>query len=398
MKKLLLALAFVACLARSEVSPEPRIGVTAMPVGVGDAGTPPVIDPTGVLCSEAALQALIQPNPAFVSWFGPTIDLPYGKLRLCGPLVISSTVRVRGNGAQLFIAYADLGFDALTIEATAPHTALENLEIKFNAGTAVDHESIGIRVEAPQVILRDVAVFNAGSGVVAVAGSGENVNLQRWDNVIVSACKRVGVELSGVDASGGVLTGLNVQGCIDPRGAPNKAVGMLEASANGNLQLGSNLESSQVSLRVAPTGGMAPSTFVGVYVEAGDPVEWVGGYSAKTTILGGQLAIRSEPKGDKFGAGHSRAIFRATSASGSTHLVHLPAPDYDAAMLLVHNYSAAETWMLRAQPAPVGTSRWGFQHFFSQGLAPVGFEATGSAAKARIEGQMFCDAVIGCAP
>ncbi len=363
-----------------------------------DAGATPVpsIDTSGTDCSDAALLALVQPNPASLNLWGPTVDLPTNsRIRICQTLTLLHAVRIRGNGAQILISAVDVGhFDAIEIKAS--NTAIENLEIRFEAGSTFDHESIAISVKAPRTVLRDIIIASPGYGVVARATSETpNVNLQRWDNISVVGCKRVGLELSGIDASGGIITGANVQACVDPRGGTNRAVGLLEATANGNLHQGHNLEINDVSLRMAPTGGVAPSTFIGVYIEGGDPVEFSGNYVHNSTTVGGHLSTRNEVKGDRIGAANSRLSFKEVDGAGTIFAVQIPSAAYGSALAFSRNV-ATDVWLLKGLSGLPSTSRWGFQQYFSQSNTVLGLESSSAGGSVIINNQSLCYNVDQC--
>jgi hypothetical protein len=257
------------------------------------------------------------------------------------------------------------------------------------------------------VVLRDIVVHGAGTGLWSAADGGGNTNGQRWENIGVFNSRRYGVRIEGTDASGGVFEGIVIQNSRDPR-AGHDAVGLLEASANGNVHVGHILEINDIALRVQPLGGLAPSTFVGIYVEEGDPVEWLPNpstninYGGNTTTVGGHLVMLPNAGGNRFGGNNSYTTFRNSDSAGNAYAVQLPAGQWQSAMMWrrYDTSGSGNTWLLQSDvAAPANTNRWRFTRYNTAGQAPLSIEATSDGATppvwtqggVMLNGQAMCE-------
>jgi hypothetical protein len=125
-----------------------------------------------------------------------------------------------------------------------------------------------------------------------------------------------------------------------------------------------------VGLRVANTSGPNPSVFLGCYVEGNDPIQWVGNFATKTTVIGGILGRREDVKGDRVGAQISRLNFRAVSDAGIAYTVAIPGADQNSAIWFQGNDASIETWLLKR--ATSGTTHdWTWQNYLTQGQNPL---------------------------
>jgi hypothetical protein len=338
-------------------------------------------DPTGAADTTAALQAVIQPadrQPA--SAWGDTrhtVELqPGARFRISSQLQITRRVHIRGNGAEIFCESALC--DMLRIQASAPGTLIEGLTFRYRVASVQlqDNDRTAVKVEAFNTQLRDVEIDGAGYGLVLDASApGTNLNWFFAENVSITNSRRRAHYAKGLDASGGVFVGvrtLTTENHFDSANHFGPAIAAEESSNNGNTYVGCLWEVSNVGLRVANTSGPNPSVFVGCYVEGADPIEWVGNFATKTTVIGGILGRREDVKGDRVGAQMSRLTFRAVSNAGIAYTVAIPGADQDSAMWFAGNDAPLETWLLKR--ATSGTTHdWNWQNYLTQGRNTISF-------------------------
>ncbi len=373
----------------------------------GDAGAGPELDVTGATCTDAALDAALNPprDPA-PPLLRLVVELPTGaKLRLCnGPVHMRAPIRLRANGARIF-AHPSTGLpDMLVCDKSAERSLIEDLELRYilSAPSLVDNAATALDVNCAQFGLQDSYIRGAGVGVkLDATGPGDNLNWPYFSNNTIVDSRRAGLRIRGTDASGGTFVGLRIFSSKD-HFTPDNAVSLEESSGNGNTYLGLLVEYSDVGIRVNPAGGMAPSTFVGGYIEEGDPTEWLGTYSGNTTTIGGHLSKRDAVKGDRIGMGNSILRFSSLSASGVRYAVTIPGADANSFMHMARNAQAYDRWLLKpigAVPtSAAGVAEIGWQHYMSQNLTPLSLRAvtTPQSSEVRFKGQTLCGAVMSC--
>ena len=284
----------------------------------------------------------------------------------------------------------------IRIHATAARTFIKELDIFYTIPSVQlqDNDKTGIDIKAPGVSLEDVWVWGAGYGIYNVPGAGGNTNWGFLKNVTVEQCRRAGLTTRGLDCSANTYIAVKAYVCqnhfdnagsygvvnnFGPANGHGPAIGIEESAANGSTYIGCNVEltgAPEVShgLFINPSGGQAPSTFVGTYVEAGDTIEWDGA-SSRTTVVGGHLAYRDDTPNDRVGAGNSHLRFRAKDSNGIAYSVNIPEPDHFSALSWQSGDSANDWWFLKRESSGT-TYRWVVQHFFKQANDLLGLQAT----------------------
>ena len=297
------------------------------------AGQAPALDVTGERCSEAAVQALIDAAPRTETDRGPVVQLPFGRIRLCGTVTVSRRIQLDGGGTQLVVRTADESFVALAVDAQ--RATLRNFSVRYEprGGGPAGPEDVAIDVRANGVRIQDVGAYRAGVGIRVHGTNRRNVNDVRLRDVLIAACRSIGVDIDGGDANGGSYSGFQVIGCTN---AEHTAIGMRESSFLGNSHVGHAFEGNDIHLRVE--GNANASTFVGIYVEGRsrrDPrINRVSfdRRSDEVTIIGGQLAHRDELPGTRVAGSSSRILFRDEDRFGHDLTLRIPAGDRDAWM------------------------------------------------------------------
>lgn len=357
---------------------------------------PHMLDVTGVLDSTAALQALLQPTRpanAINDQWGKTrmaVSLPAGaNIRISSQIVIDDPVIVHGNGARIFCDANDARVDMILINPTAARTLFKEVDL-FTLIPGVqlaDNDKKAVDIHAPKVGFEDCWIYGFGYGIWDVPDEQDgNTNRLFLKNVDITDFRRQGLTCRGIDCSGNTFLGVTVfvgQNHFSDDGVVNNgfgpAIGVEESSSNGSTHIGTVIEltgSSTVSkgLLVNPAGGIAPSTFVGVYIEAGDTAEWRGDYALRTTTVGGHLATRESTKGDRVGGLRSRLSFRAEDTNGVPYSVTIPATA-NQSYLSFQSGDANDAWLLKRERPTATTYRVALQHFLNQGTDLLGVQA-----------------------
>ena len=338
-------------------------------------------DPTGNTVTTAALQAVWQPTdrqpPSAWGDTRHTIELqPGARFRSNGPLVLTRRVHIRGNGCEVFCDEATGLCDLLIIRASAAGSIIDGVTFRYRIAAVqlTDNDKTAILVEAFNTSLRDVEIDGAGYGLMLDAKVGMNLNWFFAENVTITNSRRRAHLIRGLDASGGTLIGvrtLTTENHFDSTNHFGPAIAAEESSNNGNTYIGCLWEVSNVGLRVANTSGPNPSVFVGCYVEGDDPIQWVGNFATKTTVMGGILGRREDVQGDRVGAQMSRLKFRAVSAAGIAYTVAIPGADQDSALWISGEDAPLETWLFKRVVS--GASHdWTWQNYLNQGINALG--------------------------
>ncbi len=351
------------------------------------------IDVTGATDSTAALQAWLQPvreaSPVDF-WYTPrrAIFLPPGAtIRVDnGPIVITQPIICYGFGAVIFCKTATGLCDLLVIEPSARRTIFKEVDFLHAIASVQlqDNDKTAIDVRAAQVSLEDCQIQGAGWGIWNVPEPGGNTNRLFTKNVVVEHCRRAGLTTRGVDASANVHIALDAFVCqnhFDHLNGHGPAIGIEESAAGGSTYIGLKLELTGApehshALLIDPAGGLAPSTFVGVYIEEGDTMSWASNASGRTTVVGGHLALRDETKGDRVGGGNSRLSFRAKDTNGVAYTVQIPGADQFSALWWRSDDSSLDTWLLRRERPNANTYRWVISHYFNGATDLLGVQAT----------------------
>lgn len=295
------------------------------------------VDVTGVTCSEDALQAWADDALATAAQEGRAslateLTFPVNaRIRLCQHgLTLTQRVHVRGNGSQLRPLRDVL---AVRIETTAAGSVVQDLDIQYpqdadptwvpgqGGWRPYPHTGTGIDVRAGVVRLRDLRIWNAGTGIRLHGGGGANTSGVSVRDVWIYGCSFRGLDIRGGDSQGGVFTGVFVQAC---RNANNDAVGIFENSFLGNAHLGGMVEANDIGIKTDATAGGAAnqSTWVGMYAENSDRVELTSNLSV---IVGGALASRPVEYGARIGGSSSRLVFNGRDIYGHPVFVEMPA-------------------------------------------------------------------------
>lgn len=312
------------------------VASTSASVPLGDAQSYGV-DTSGQACSEAGLQALIDAHIATAEQEGraslaTVIDLPdNARIRLCQHgVTLTKRAWLRGNGAQ-FRPLRDVV--ALTIAPSAAGTVVEQLDVQYpqdadptwtpgqGGWRPYPHTGVGIDVRAGVTRLRDLRVWNAGTGIRLHGGGGANTSGVSVRDVWIYGCSFRGLDIRGGDSQGGVFSGVFVQAC---RNQANDAVGIFENSFLGNAHLGGMVEANDVGIKTdGASGGAAnQSTWVGMYAENSDRVELTSNLSV---IVGGALASRTVEYGARIGGSSSRLVFSGRDIYGHPVFAEMPA-------------------------------------------------------------------------
>lgn len=286
------------------------------------------IDVTGVTDSTAALQAVVQPTdrPA-ADAFGDnriTVDLPRGAyIRITAPITITRPVHIRGNGARIFCDTVSGLTDMFVFEDTAISSMLEDCWLLYAiaAPSLIDNSHTAVKVECFNFQMRDVTIDGAGYGLVLdTEGDTLNLNSAYVENCWAKNNRRAGLYILGTDVSASSFIAFRTlvsQNYFESVNGAGAAKGIYERSANGSTYVGCHVEISDEGIVIQPPGGIAPSTFIGQYVEEGDGCYWrpangVSGtdYSGNTTVVGGHMAYLQETRNDRVGARSSQLTFR----------------------------------------------------------------------------------------
>lgn len=346
--------------------------------------------------STIALQAWLQPERpanAINSQWGMTrlaVDLPPGaNIRISGTIVIDEPIICHGNGSRIFCDANNGRIDMLRINPSAARTLFKEVDwFTLIPGVQLsDNDKIAIDVKAPKVGFEDCWVYGFGYGIWNVPDEQDgNTNRLFLKNVDITDFRRQGLTTRGIDCSGNTYLAVTTfvgQNHFNGTNGFGPAIGIEESSANGSTYIGTVIEltgapSVSQGLLVNPAGGVAPSTFVGVYIEAGDTAEWRGNSALRTTTVGGHLATRETTKGDRVGGLRSRLSFRAEDSNGVPYSVSIPATE-NLSYLSFQSGDANDAWLLKRERPTATTYRVVLQHYLNQGNDLLGVQATNNA-------------------
>lgn len=324
------------------------------------------LDPTGARDAAPALARIIGGAPSSPAGLGTPIALPENAvLRLDDAdgdgvaLRIDRRVIIEARGAVL---RATGDFVALRLIQAAHHSTLRDLTIegrgRDRGGVGLDVRTHGLRID--NMWVRQIGIAVRAHTRLEVGGecssaddchcadghcqcrdgrclSYANENAQRWENILISAC-RTGITFRGSDTNAGVITGVEVASTPDA---------IDDRSFLGNVWIGP--EVATATERSIGLGGSAQySTVVGAYIEqnsahatgparslfvGGNAVRFLDGPAERVGMRSAQLAFW-----------HPETRLRVTIPGGA-----------DSAFTWEHPSEGAR-WHLRLFEG----SRWGF--------------------------------------
>ncbi len=326
------------------------------------------LDPTGARDAAPALARIVAAAPSVPAGLGTPIALPENAiLRLDdadgdGVAVrIDRRVIVEGRGAVL---RATGDFVALRLTQPSHHSTLRDLTVE---GRGRDRGGLGLDVRTHGLRIDNLWVRRIGTAVrahtrVEVGGecssvddcrcadgrcechdgrcqSYANANAQRWDNILISAC-RTGITFHGPDTNAGVITGVEIAStpdAIDDRSflgnvwlGPMVASGTERSIGLGGSAQYATVVGAYIEMNSARATGPARSLFVG-----GNAVRFLDGPAERVGMRSAQLAFW-----------HPDTRLRVTIPGGA-----------DSAFSWEHPAEGAR-WHLRLFEG----TRWGFSH------------------------------------